>query len=87
MWPNDYAPDFILRNDSGKNEKDRFFREVSRELAGSSMNGFGMGVTLQDYDNDGRQDLFLTYMVQQGRKQDHRNVPRLGRTNVCRSPG
>ncbi len=58
---NDYAPDFVLRNDAGANGA-RQFTDVTRALAGDELNGFGMGVSLGDYDNDGHQDPFYTYM-------------------------
>lgn len=58
---NDYGPDFIFRNDAGEGGG-RKFTDVTRALAGDELNGFGMGVTLGDYDNDGRQDPFFTYM-------------------------
>lgn len=53
---NDYAPDHIFRNDDGSLVK------VSEELAGQEIQGFGMGVTLGDYDNDGHLDPYFTYM-------------------------
>ncbi|MGI8602320.1 MAG: FG-GAP repeat domain-containing protein [Verrucomicrobiales bacterium] len=58
---NDYAPDFVLRNDPGEAGRRRF-TDVTRAMAGDELNGFGMGVSLGDYDNDGQQDLFFTYM-------------------------
>ena len=53
---NDYAPDYIFRNDDGR------LVDATRELAGDELQGFGMGVSLGDYDNDGRQDPYFTYM-------------------------
>lgn len=53
---NDYAPDFIFRNDEGK------LTDVTHDLAGDELQGFGMGVTLGDYNNDGLQDPYFTYM-------------------------
>ena len=53
---NDYAPDYIFRNDDGQ------LVDATRELAGDELQGFGMGVSLGDYDNDGRQDPYFTYM-------------------------
>ncbi|MDA7881180.1 VCBS repeat-containing protein [Akkermansiaceae bacterium] len=53
---NDYAPDYVFRNDGGK------LTDVTREVAGDELQGFGMGVTLGDYDNDGFQDPYFTYM-------------------------
>lgn len=58
---NDYAPDFVLRNDPGENGA-RKFTDVTKPMAGEELNGFGMGVSLGDYDNDGLQDPFYTYM-------------------------
>jgi len=51
---NDYAPDHVFRNDEGK------LVDVTREVAGDELQGFGMGVTLGDYDNDGFQDPYFT---------------------------
>lgn len=53
---NDYAPDQIFRNDGGK------LVNVSKEVAGDQIEGFGMGVTLGDFDNDGLLDPYFTYM-------------------------
>ena len=53
---NDYAPDHVFRNDEGK------LIDVTKEVAGDELQGFGMGVTLGDYDNDGFQDAYFTYM-------------------------
>ncbi|MGC6456827.1 MAG: FG-GAP repeat domain-containing protein [Akkermansiaceae bacterium] len=53
---NDYAPDYVFRNDGGK------LIDVTKELAGDEIQGFGMGVTLGDYNNDGLQDPYFTYM-------------------------
>jgi hypothetical protein len=58
---NDYGPDFVFRNDAGP-DGSRVFLDVTRALAGDELQGFGMGVSLGDYDNDGRQDPFFTYM-------------------------
>ncbi|MDA0810829.1 MAG: VCBS repeat-containing protein [Verrucomicrobia bacterium] len=53
---NDYAPDYVFRNDDGK------LTDVTTSLAGDVLQGFGMGVSLGDIDNDGFQDPFFTYM-------------------------
>ena len=55
-FANDYAPDYVFRNDGGK------LVDVTHDVAGDELQGFGMGVSLGDYDNDGRQDPFFTYM-------------------------
>jgi hypothetical protein len=46
----------MLRNDG-----ERGFKDVTTET-GTADIGFGMGVTWGDYDNDGRQDLYVTNM-------------------------
>ena len=53
---NDYAPDHIFRNDGGT------LVDATHQLAGEELQGFGMGVSLGDYDNDGLQDPYFTYM-------------------------
>ena len=58
---NDYGPDFVFRNDPGAAGA-RKFTDVTHAMAGDELNGFGMGVSLGDYDNDGLQDPFYTYM-------------------------
>jgi FG-GAP-like repeat len=58
---NDYGPDFIFRNDDSGNGICKF-TDVTSATAGDEFDGFGMGVSLGDYDNDGLQDPFFTYM-------------------------
>ncbi len=53
---NDYAPDALLRNDN------RTFVDITEAAGGETMLGFGMGATWGDYDNDGRQDLYVSNM-------------------------
>ena len=54
---NDFAPDFLFRNDG-----QRGFVDVTAEMGGETMQGFGMGASWGDYDNDGRQDLYISNM-------------------------
>ena len=54
---NDFAPDYLLRNDG-----DAGFKDITREAGGEAMMGFGMGATWGDYNNDGRQDLYISNM-------------------------
>jgi hypothetical protein len=54
---NDFAPDFLLQNDGADG-----FTDVTRQLGGKSMMGFGMGASFGDYDQDGRQDLYVSNM-------------------------
>jgi hypothetical protein len=58
---NDTTPNFLFRNDGSR------FREVALE-AGVAYNDDGravsaMGVDFRDYDNDGREDLFVTALA------------------------
>ena len=53
---NDFAPNNLLRNDGGGR-----FVDVTAET-GTADIGFGMGASWGDYDNDGRQDLYVTNM-------------------------
>jgi hypothetical protein len=54
-----YKPRTPLRNALYKNNRDGTFTDVT-EKAGVAGGGFGMGVAVGDYDNDGRPDLFVT---------------------------
>ncbi|YCM43502.1 VCBS repeat-containing protein [Verrucomicrobiaceae bacterium 227] len=53
---NDFASDHLFRNDGGKG-----FTDVTSE-AGVNAYGFAMGASFGDYDQDGRQDLYVTNM-------------------------
>lgn len=70
---NDFAPDSLYRNDSDKPGKNRF-QEVSRELAGDSMLGFGMGASWGDYNNDGRMDLYVSNMFSKAGRRITRQI-------------
>ena len=76
-YDNDGWPDIFLVNgttlDSGKgpqpsnqllhNNRDGTFSDVTRR-AGLNRSGWGQGVCVGDYDNDGHDDLFITYWGQ-----------------------
>ncbi|MCA9264943.1 MAG: VCBS repeat-containing protein [Planctomycetales bacterium] len=53
---NDFAPDFFFRNDG-----EQGFRDVTAQ-AGMRAMGFAMGASWGDFDNDGRQDLYVSNM-------------------------
>lgn len=53
---NDFSTNNFLRNDGGGR-----FTDIT-EATGTADIGFGMGVSWGDYDNDGRQDLYVTNM-------------------------
>ncbi len=54
-----YTPPKPLRNALYRNNRDGTFTDVT-ERAGVTSTGFGMGVAVGDYDNDGYPDLFVT---------------------------
>ncbi len=53
---NDFGPNNLLRNEGGGR-----FTDVTAETATADV-GFGMGASWGDYDNDGRQDLYVSNM-------------------------
>ena len=53
---NDWAPDNLMRNDGAAG-----FTDVSND-AGVTHFGFAMGATWGDYDNDGREDVYVSNM-------------------------
>lgn len=64
---NDFAPDHLYRNDGGNGAVT--FVDVTKELAGEAMNGFGMGASWADYDGDGLQDLYVSNMFSKAGKR------------------
>lgn len=54
---NDFAADFLFRNDQSAG-----FTDITLEAGGAAMAGFGMGASWGDYDNDMRQDLYISNM-------------------------
>jgi hypothetical protein len=68
---NDYAPDFMFRNDNGK------LVDVTRAMGGEAMMGLGMGASWGDYDNDGRQDLYVSNMYSKAGKRITAQIPGL----------
>lgn len=67
---NDFAPDCLYRN-NGK----RGFKDVAQQTGGNAMRGYGMGSSWGDYDNDGRQDLYVSNMYSKAGKRIIRTVP------------
>ncbi|MGY8660019.1 MAG: FG-GAP repeat domain-containing protein [Verrucomicrobiales bacterium] len=53
---NDFSSDHLFRND-----REEGFTDVTHET-GITTYGFGMGASFGDYNNDGRQDLYVTNM-------------------------
>jgi hypothetical protein len=54
-----FNPDPPLRNALYRNNRDGTFTDVT-EKAGVTGTGYGMGVTVGDFDNDGNADLYVT---------------------------
>ncbi len=61
---NDFAPDFLLRNDG-----EAGFQDVTLEVGGEDMLGFGMGACWGDYDRDGDFDLYVSNMYSKAGKR------------------
>ncbi len=58
---NDFAPDFLLRNDL-ETDGSQNFVDVTLEKGGTLMQGFGMGASWADYNQDGELDLYVSNM-------------------------
>ena len=54
---NDFARDYLFRNDQQDG-----FKDVTFEVGDESMIGFGMGAAWGDYDRDGKIDLYVSNM-------------------------
>ena len=61
---NDFAPDYLFRNDG-----ELGFADVTTRMGGDAMRGYGMGVTWGDYDRDGWQDLYVSNMYSKAGKR------------------
>jgi hypothetical protein len=68
---NDFAPNNLFRNEGGGR-----FVDVT-EATGTADIGFGMGASFGDYDNDGRQDLYVTNMYSKAGSRITAQVPGL----------
>lgn len=70
---NDWGPDNLLRNDG-----ERGFTDITEE-AGTLAYGFAMGASWGDYDNDGRDDLYVSNMYSKAGRRITARVPALRR--------
>lgn len=68
---NDWAPDNLLRNDGADG-----FTDVT-EQAGITAYGFAMGASWGDYDNDGREDIYVSNMYSKAGRRITADVPGL----------
>ncbi len=66
---NDFAPDALLRNEGVDENGVPRFTDLSKELSGDTMKGFGMGASWGDFDNDLLPDLFVTNMYSKAGKR------------------
>ncbi len=69
-WPDIYVANDTAANRLWLNQRDGTFREVALEAGVAySMDGLaraGMGVTAEDFDNDGAADIFVTNLTREG---------------------
>ena len=68
---NDYAQDFLYRNDGGT------FKDVTFEVGSKEMMGFGMGAGFGDFDADGDFDLYVSNMFSKAGTRILEQVPGL----------
>lgn len=78
---NDWAVDNLLRNDGPAG-----FTDVTSEL-GLSLYGFGMGASWGDYDNDGRDDLYVSNMHSAAGRRITARIPGLNKTYIESAAG
>jgi hypothetical protein len=71
--PNDWGMNVLFRNDGPAG-----FKDVTEE-AGLTFFGFSMGATFGDYDNDGRDDLYISNMCSDAGRRMTAKVPGLDR--------
>ena len=69
---NDFGPSTLYRNDRG-----RGFVDVSAEVAGTALQGFGMGSSWADYNGDGRLDLYVSNMYSKAGRRITEQIPGL----------
>jgi hypothetical protein len=69
--PNDWGLNVLFRNDMPDG-----FTEVTQE-AGLTYYGFSMGATFGDYDNDGREDLYVSNMYSEAGRRMSERIPGL----------
>jgi len=69
---NDFGPSSLYRNDGAKG-----FVNVTVAVAGTAMQGLGMGASWADYDGDGRLDLYVSNMFSKAGRRITAQVPGL----------
>jgi hypothetical protein len=78
---NDWAPSNLFRNDGPAG-----FTDVTRE-AGTTAYGFSMGASWGDYDNDGREDLYVSNMYSEPGRRMTTRIPGLDKMFVESAAG
>jgi hypothetical protein len=78
---NDWAPDNLLRNDG-----EAGFVDVTKE-AGITSYGFAMGASWGDYDNDGKEDVYVSNMYSKAGRRITAMVPGLSPSYVESAQG
>jgi hypothetical protein len=78
---NDWAPSNLLRNDGPAG-----FKDVTDE-AGTISYGFSMGASWGDYDNDGREDLYVSNMYSAAGRRMTTRIPGLSKMFVESATG
>jgi len=78
---NDFAPDNFFENQDGT------FVDVSQKFTGNDMQGFGMGVSFGDYDNDGDFDLYVSNMYSKAGKRITKQIEGIGEAFVKAAKG
>ena len=68
---NDFAQDFLYRNDGDS------FKDVTLEVGGEDMLGFGMGAGWGDYDVDGDFDLYVSNMYSKAGSRIMDQIPEI----------
>lgn len=78
---NDFSPNVLLRNDgTGK------FTDVTKASNTADI-GFGMGATWGDYDQDGRQDLYVSNMYSKAGQRITAQIPGIDRRIIKMARG
>jgi hypothetical protein len=78
---NDWGPDNLLRNDGAAG-----FADVTKE-SGITSYGFAMGASWGDYDNDGRDDIYVSNMYSKAGRRITAAVPGIGNEFVESAKG
>lgn len=69
---NDFGPSTLYRND-----REKGFVDATKEVAGTALQGFGMGSSWGDYNGDGRLDLYVSNMFSKAGRRITAQIPGL----------